>query len=184
MTSLPKQNISFILLIIFLIAGNIIKVSAQTSDTDKTISDGKLQWDYYTGQVDNNSNYWAMTYWGVYYKYKILPLHGDTVITDLQTWTVLKKNSWILPNRKINELLQHEQGHFDFAILSASEFKKVVFSTILLKNNCAQKIDSVFNATLNKYKQMEIQYDEETNHMLNKKQQMLWNKKFEEMLKQ
>ena len=95
----------------------------------------------------------------------------------------MEKNSWVLPNRKDNELLQHEQGHFDFAILSASEFKKIALSVTLLKSNYVRKIDSVFNATLNKYKQMEIQYDEETNHMLNKKQKMLWNKKFDEMLK-
>jgi Bacterial protein of unknown function (DUF922) len=184
MKSLPKQKLYYIFLMFFLIAGNTLKVSAQISDSDKIISDGKVLWDYYSGRVDDNSNYAAMTYWSVYYKSGIIPLHGDTVTADLQTWTVLKKNSWVLPDKKSNELLQHEQGHFDFAILSALEFKKIVFSTTLFKSNYAQKIDSVFKTTLNKYKQMEIQYDEETNHSLNKNGQMLWNKKFEEMLTQ
>jgi predicted secreted Zn-dependent protease len=97
--------------------------------------------------------------------------------------TVLKNDSWVLPDKKSSELLEHEQGHFDFAMLCSREFEKAVRSTTLLKINYPQKIDSIFKATLNKYKQMEIQYDTETNHMFDRSKQAEWNRALETMLK-
>ena len=75
-------------------------------------------------------------------------------------------------------VLEAEQGHFDFARLLTLEFKKAIRSTILLKTNYTSKIDSIFNAILASIREMEIQYDKETDHMLNAKKQKLWIKKY------
>jgi hypothetical protein len=184
MKSLLIKSVYVVLLIFIFVAVSILKVSAQTSDTaGKTIPDGKLEWKYYIGQIDSNSNYWANTSCGVNYKFRIVPSFTDTVKVVLHSWTVLKNDSWVLPDKKSSELLEHEQGHFDFSILCSLEFEKVVKSTTFLKNNYSQKIDSLFKVTLNKYKLMEIQYDTETNHMFNKNKQAEWNKTLETMLK-
>jgi hypothetical protein len=184
MKSLLDKRACFVLLLFIFVTVSALKVSAQTLDsTSKIIPDGKLEWKYYTGQIDSTSSYWANTSTGINYKFTIIPSFSDTVKVLLYSWTVLKNDSWVRPDKKSSELLEHEQGHFDFAILCSIEFKKVVKSTTFLKINYSQKIDSLFKVTLNKYKQMEIQYDIETNHMLNRSKQAEWNKTLETMLK-
>jgi hypothetical protein len=184
MTSLIDKRIYVSSFLFIFATVSLLKVSAQTLDTTgKTIPDGKLEWKYYTGQIDSNSSYWANTICGINYKFSIVPSFSDTVKVLLHSWTVLKNDSWVLPDKKSSELLEHEQGHFDFSILCSLEFEKVVKSTTFLIINYSQKIDSLFKATLNKYKLLEIQYDTETNHMLDRSKQAEWNKAIETMLK-
>ena len=184
MKSVVDKKIYVVLLLFIFVTVFALKVNAQTSDsTGKTIPDGKLEWKYYTGQIDPNSNYWANTNCGIHYKFSITLSFTDTVKILLHCWVVLKNDSWVLPDKKSNELLEHEQGHLDFAILCSREFEKAVKSATFLKINYSQKIDSLFKVTLNKYKVMEIQYDTETNHMLNRSKQAEWNKTLETMLK-
>ncbi|HLY72451.1 MAG TPA: hypothetical protein VKR53_22135 [Puia sp.] len=184
MKSIGDKVIYVVLSLCIFAALSTLKVSAQTLDsTGKTIPDGKLEWNYYTGQVDYNSRYWANTNCGINYKFSIIPTFNDTVKILLHSWIVLKNDSWVLPDKKSNELLEHEQGHLDFAILCSLEFEKVVKSSTFLKINYSQKIDSLFKVTLNKYKMLEVQYDTETNHMLDRNKQAEWNKTLETMLK-
>jgi predicted secreted Zn-dependent protease len=98
-------------------------------------------------------------------------------------WTALQENSWVMPDKKSKELLRHEQGHFDFGRLLALEFEKQADSTLLRINNCGHKLDSIFNSIFNNIKQMNAQYDKDTNHMLNRKEQKRRNKKIADMLK-
>jgi len=180
--SLIKQNLVFLHLF-FMPMIFTVAVQAQDTIPYKVITDGKLKWSDYTGEVDKYSTYWATTYWNVHYKYKIVQFHHDTVTIDLQVWPALQENSWALPDKETTELLQHEQGHYDFALLLTLEFKKEADSTTLLMNNYNRKLDSIFNATLNNIQQMEIQYDNETNHMWNRPAQKRWNDKIADMLK-
>ena len=181
LNTLIRQNLASLhLAFILLICG--ITIKAQDTIPYKIIIDGKLKWSDFTGVIDRNSNFWATTYWNVHYKYKIIQFHMDTVKIDLEVWPALKENSWVLPDKETTELLAHEQGHFDFARLLTLQFKKEAGSTVLLMNNYSRKLDSIFNADLDNIKQMEIQYDNETNHMWNRAAQKRWNKKISDML--
>jgi predicted secreted Zn-dependent protease len=92
--------------------------------------------------------------------------------------------SWVKPDKRSAELLKHEQGHYNLALLFASEFKRTVDSTTFFIHDHHEKIKALFAAFMEKYKAMQLQYDEETNHMLNRKKQKMWNEKIEELLKQ
>ena len=177
-----KQSINFLLLTASLMACVILNTNAQIVAADKIIPDGKIKWDDFTGPVEADSKYGATIYWRINYKYKVLSFRGDTAIIDLQVSPLFKGKSWVLPNKKTDELLAHEQGHFDLAIIGALKFKKIATSTILLKGNYAEKINLIFDSILTDIRQMELQYDEETNHMLNRSEQARWNKKINDML--
>jgi len=182
--SLLKQKITFFLLTFFILICCVLTKAQDTiTVSDKRIIGGKLKWSDYTGQVDKSSNYWANTLWNVHYKDTIIQTHGDTVKLDLQVWTALQENSWVLPEKESKELQHHEQGHFDFGRLLALEFEKQADSTVLHINNCRHKLDSIFNSILNNVRQMNVQYDKDTNHMWNRKEQKRWNKKIADMLK-
>lgn len=159
-----------------------VKAQAQMIIPDPIIADGKIQWDHFSGYPDNDSKFSAMIYWCMYYRWTTEHVNGDTVKTDLNTWMVVTKKSWVKQEQKSDELLRHEQGHFNIALLAEAEFKKTVHSTTLLESNCRATIDSIFETVMSKYGAMELLYDEETNHMLKRKKQMQWNKKLSEML--
>lgn len=170
------------LLLIFSIAFAITDTNAQSEYPDKTIENGKLRWEDFSGPVDPNSKYSAATRWLINYKYKILSFRGDTVNIDLQVFTFLRGNSWVIPDKKSNELLEHEQGHFNNALIHALKFKKEIMATILLKSNHYEKVSSIFKSIIKDANQMDLQYDEETNHSLNRSEQKKWNQKFNSML--
>ncbi|RYY19518.1 MAG: DUF922 domain-containing protein [Cytophagaceae bacterium] len=183
MKSALKHGEYILFLLCFIFFAKAKKCNAQATDVEKIIENNKLSWSDFSGQVNESSKYWATTNWRVTYKYKIVPLHKDTVVIDLSVTPVLKATSWVLPDRKSAELLVHEQGHFDFGLLVAAEFKKAIKSTVLLRSDYNQKVSFIFNSILSNVKQLEIQYDEETNHMKNKKEQLRWNVKISEMLR-
>src|SRR5580700_2740475 len=112
--SIVDKRIYLVLFIFIFLTDFALKAGAQSADTTgKTIPDGKLDWKYYTGQIDHNSGYWANTNCGINYKFSVMPSFKDTVKILLHVWTVLKNDSWVLPDKKSSELLEHEQGHLD-----------------------------------------------------------------------
>jgi hypothetical protein len=172
------------IIIIFLLGSFITHVAAQASTDDKIISGDTLKWEYFTGKPDSTSNFWATTNWGVYYKYTITSFHADTIKINLKVWHVLKGNSWILPEKESDQLLHHEQGHFNLAILCEDEFKKAIDTTTFLMTGYDQKINLIFNSVLNNIAEMEKQYDKETNHMYNLDEQKQWDEKIKKMIKE
>ncbi|WP_460913936.1 DUF922 domain-containing protein [Spirosoma areae] len=146
------------------------------------MANGKLSWEDFSGPVEADSKYSATTYWQVNYTYKVLSVHGDTVNLDWQVFTSLKGTSWVQPDKKTDELLQHEQGHFNIGQLCALRFNKVIKSTILLKSNYVEKINLIFKSILAEANQMDLQYDEETNHSRNRSEQKKWNQKINSLL--
>ncbi len=172
------------LVLIFVLTNCFVTdITAQSLQNGKTIPGDTLKWEYFTGKPDSNSNYWAETNWNVYYKYKIRSFHMDTVTVDLNIWHVLKENSWVLEDKETEQLLHHEQGHFNLAIACEAEFKKAVDTTILRIYNYKQKIDSVFNTVLKNITQLNAQYDKETNHMYNIEQQKQWDEKIHMLIR-
>ena len=182
MKSILKYGKYFPSIVCFILFCNVEKCGAQAIDADEIIENNKLRWSDFAGPIDETSKYWARTNWRVAYKYKAF-FRKDTVTVDLIATPVLKATSWVLPDKKSDELLVHEQGHFDFGLLVAAEFEKAIKSTVLLRSDYSQKISFIFNSIIGNVKQLEIQYDEETNHMKNKKEQLRWNTKISEMLK-
>jgi hypothetical protein len=172
-----------VLLLIVFISCFADKIYAQAPG-DKLIPNDKLKWEYYTGKPDSVSGYWSSTYWNVFYHYKIVSLHVDTVKVSLQLSHFLRADSWVLPDKESDELLHHEQGHFDLAIVFEIKFRQAIDTTTLLFANYDKKIDSVYHAVLDNIKDMNVQYDKETNHMWNKEEQNRWDDKIAAMMKE
>ena len=172
-----------ILLLILFIFCFVDKIYAQ-SPGDKLIPGDKLKWEYYTGKPDSASGYWSSTYWTVFYHYKIASIRADTVKINVQLSHFLRGDSWVLQNKESDELLHHEQGHFNLAIVFETKFKQAIDTTTLLFFNYDKKIDSLYNAVLSNIRDMNVQYDKETNHMWNKEEQKRWDDKIAAMMKE
>lgn len=144
-----------------------------------------LVWSDFTGNPDKSSPFYASTYWNVNYRYKGVTFIGDiAILKDFITELKLEPvKSWSKKEFQEPGLLQHEQGHFNFGRLCMLEFLQKVNETKFSRNAFRETIDSAFTSILNKYKDMELKYDEETDHFKNKRKQVEWNTFFIKELK-
>jgi hypothetical protein len=176
-----RRHKMLLLLPLLLLSGGLSRAYAQ-SGSEITVPNDTLTWALYSTRTETESEFWAGTFWHVYYRFKVVSIHVDTVKVDVETHHVLTKESWVLQGKESTELLRHEQLHFNTALLCELQFKKAIDSCTLLLPVYRQKIDSIFNFVLTRIVDLNRQYDKDTNHMRNRAQQALWDNRISEML--
>ena len=107
------------------------------------------------------------------YQYDNITTYGEQVsIGTFELTLELDPNrSWARTDKITDELLVHEQGHFNIGILCMREILSVVKKSSFTKSDYANEIQKLFNDILRKYNEMSVQYDSETEHFRNREQQ-------------
>lgn len=87
--------------------------------------------------------------------------------------------SWIDRSRitgadQLAEILKHEQGHYTIAYLEQQEVLRAIERT-RFSANYQNEAMNLFNRIDAKYKQLNQDYDEDTQHMVNRQQQHSWD---------
>jgi len=87
----------------------------------------------------------------------------------------------VTSNEMLVEILKHEQGHYIIAYMEQQELIRTVSKTVFYSDyqSAAQRI---FNTIDAKYKQLNQNYDDDTQHMLNRQQQQSWDAYFKKRL--
>lgn len=98
----------------------------------------------------------------------------NTVFSKTQSWTV---------NTSSDELLAHEQLHFDIAELYTRKMRKAL-QEYKFTNDFQNELDKVTDDVIAKRKAYQELYDEETNHSNNEEAQLEWNQKIKDELAQ
>lgn len=131
----------------------------------------QLIWDDFTGTVNDTSRYDAECFAEIRYNYKV---YSNSTF-EFEVFASFDKNSsWSRKEMQTRALLKHEQLHFNIAQLFAEKLKKEFEScsyTVVYNS----QILGLFNQTKLQYQAMQRQYDEETNHSLNKEKQKQWD---------
>lgn len=136
----------------------------------------QLNWDDFKGKPDHGSPFFAYTYWSVNYAYEAFTIRGDTVKWNVKIILDLTKDSWKKKENLSDSLLNHEQGHFDIGRICASETQRLVNTTVFLRtNNYKEQLQKLVVNTVEKYRKMNAQYDEETDHGKNRTAQLKWD---------
>jgi hypothetical protein len=169
-----------ILLIAAFVLVSLVSVSAQVNG--KEIRDRDIEWEDFTGEVDSSSKFDAWTYWVTTYSYPAPQFDGDVVRINLKVRLFLRNDSWVRPDKKADRLLNHERGHFRIGRICANEIEKTVNSTEFSRSNYRKEVDAIYWQIIEKCKQMNKQYDLDTNHYNNREQQASWDKKLTELL--
>jgi hypothetical protein len=94
--------------------------------------------------------------------------------------------SWINKKRvtsreMLNEILDHEQGHYMIAYMEQQELIRTVNKT-RFDANYQYEASNLFDRVHEKYKQLSLDYDDDTAHMLNHQQQHSWDAWFKKRL--
>jgi len=79
------------------------------------------------------------------------------------------------------EILKHEQGHYIIAYMEQQELLRIVGRTVF-RDDYQQAAQAIFDRVDAKYKQLNRDYDDDTQHMVNRTQQKTWNGYFEKQL--
>jgi hypothetical protein len=96
------------------------------------------------------------------------------------------EKSWLdrnkAPSREyLAEILKHEQGHYNMAYLEQQELLRTVSHTVFYADY--QKVaNNIFNRIDAKYQQLNRDYDDDTEHMINRPQQHSWDMYFKKAL--
>jgi hypothetical protein len=100
--------------------------------------------------------------------------------------TLNSNKSWldkrrVTSNEMLAEILKHEQGHYFIAYMEQQELIRAVSKTVFYSDyqSAAQRI---FNNIDAKYNQLNQNYDDDTQHMLNRQQQQSWDAYFKKRL--
>lgn len=156
--------------------------AAQPAQIGKEINDRDIEWADFTAPIDPSSRFDAWTDWRITYSYPAPVVRDGKVYVTVSTKLFLRYDSWVKPDKKSRRLLEHEQGHFRIGRLCAREIRRVINSTPFSLDNYPKEIDAIYWAVINKYVEINKQYDRETDHYNNVDGQARWNKKLSELL--
>ena len=149
----------------------------------KEINDRDVEWSDFTGPVDPSSRFSAWTDWRISYTYPAPTIRKEKVYVTVTTKLFLRYDSWVKPERRSQRLLEHEQGHFRIGRIRAREIVSTINSTAFSRENYRKEINDIYWATINKYIEINKEYDSETKHYNDLEGQARWNKKLAELLK-
>ena len=160
------------LIIVFLFSLVCLSTEAQDAAKKKWDIASSLQWSDFEGQIDQSSKFQANTHSGISYNWRSY-VDSTIKITFTTESFMDKSQSWTIPDKQTPQLLKHEQVHFDI-----SEFfsRKLLQEFNSYKYTIAYKteIDEIYQKIMQARKAMEDEYDNQTNHSINKIKQVIW----------
>ena len=138
----------------------------------------QLKWKNFKGKPDNKSAASALTAASLYFffteKNEAVDFKFIASFSTCHSW--VKKDA-------TKDLLKHEQTHFDIAEYHRRLMAKEMLSLGFSKKIDPNKLNPIAVRYNRLFKEMEDQYDKETNHSIIAKKQKSWSKKIKRKVK-
>lgn len=141
-------------------------------------ADGKLKWTDFSGPIPSSSKFDALTHSTI-----SLDFEGQNIILNFDIKSQFNPSKSWKKEGVDAYILKHEQGHFDITEYYARVLRKNLktykyksFATI------APDVQRMFNEASKAANEMQVKYDADTNHSINRKKQAKWNKKIQKLL--
>jgi len=112
---------------------------------------------------------------------------GSTVLLTCDVKLIFdREKSWInhtkvTSAKMIKDILDHEQGHYMIAYMEQQELLRTINKT-RFDTNYQIEASNIFDRIHEKYKQLSLDYDDDTGHMQNHEQQHSWDTYFKKRL--
>ena len=141
----------------------------------------RLSWKNFEGKVPPDAVPAATTASGVSYKYSANLLHYEVELDFEVSAFFYPRESWYKPEVCDDNILQHEQLHFDISELYARKMRFRLERTAF-SENVKQEIRDIYREILKELEDFQDQYDWETNFSRNSEAQQEWNARIAEAL--
>lgn len=172
-----KNTINFFFLSFLLFPAGIL-----TQDMNEELLDWsasrKLTWADYQARPDPDSDAAASTTTYLSIEYNI----SNTSFSFKIESRFSKTRSWGL--HKTDYILSHEQGHFDIAEIFARKLHKEMSEYTFNKKTYQKDLKKIYDTVTEEKTEMQNNYDRETNHSINKREQAEWLRKIKEMVEE
>lgn len=127
----------------------------------------------------NNRGVVAYTNCTINFRFQASNRDGEYILHFIVRLDLNSSRSWIDRSKiksqlVLAEILKHEQGHYNIAYMEQQEVLREVNRT-RFSANYQNEAMAIFNRIDAKYKQLNIDYDEDTEHSTNKQQQHSWD---------
>ncbi|POY35137.1 hypothetical protein C3K47_16270 [Solitalea longa] len=156
----------------------IVKPYSAGADTIYHSSDYQLKWNDFVASDNQQLPFAAMTNSGFGYKWATSFEGNTTIITVTMVTYFIKSKSWVKAKAKGTYELSHEQLHFDITKAQSLRFKEEL-SSLNLNEHYAQAIHQLYLKYFRELKNLQNQYDQETDHGLLKEEQRKWAQKLQ-----
>jgi len=180
-----KQRISFgwftvgVLTILSFVLSSYTQGTTETEEDTFTFSDKNLvDWNDYQPRVGVVSVYKALTYTGIKYK---LDTDDDQRVSLEITAYFDKSRSWVNKESMTEELLNHEQRHFDITAIYAEQLRNELKSFVgmniakFMDTGKSKKVKETFNRVYAEMEAKQRAYDTATGHSTNVESQVKWD---------
>lgn len=141
----------------------------------------RLSWKNFEGTVPLDAVPAATTASGISYKYSANLLHHEVELDFEVSAFFYPRESWYKPAVCDDNILQHEQLHFDISELYARKMRFKLQRTAF-SENVKQEIRDIYREILKELEDFQDKYDWETNFSRNREAQLEWNARIAEAL--
>ena len=131
----------------------------------------KLTWSDFKGNPDPNSSNAALTSSNINIEFG----YDEKGFQYSIKCRFDKDRSWV--RIKNNDVLIHEQGHFDIAEVYARKLNKLMKAYQFNAKTAGSDVNQLYENTMKQHRQTQIQYDQETDYSRNRPKQEEWLKK-------
>lgn len=134
----------------------------------------------------SSSAYIAYTNCWIHYDYDVRKSNGQYTINFYVKMAMNPTKSWmnkseVVSSGLLQEVLRHEQGHYNMAYLEQQELQQALNQTSY-GADYQRQITDIFEAIDQKYRNLNQAYEQESQHMLNRPLQQKWNVWFREQI--
>lgn len=137
----------------------------------------KLTWEDFKGPVDPESKNAALTSSSINIEFG----YDDNGLEYSIKCSFNKEKSWV--RIRNNEVLAHEQGHFDLAELHARKLFKAMKAYKFNARTVGKDVNNIYDSLMAEHHAAQNLYDQETDYSRNKVKQEEWQKKIADELK-
>jgi hypothetical protein len=133
-----------------------------------------IDWTDFRGIPDNRSPYDAQANSGLKYSYSYSVGNNNKINVQFDVNSFFNSQlSWSKSQKQTHILLDHEQLHFDISEVHARKLKKTL-SAFHFSKNVKKEAEKIFSKINGDRLQMQNNYDLESDHSKNDKQQAKW----------
>jgi len=179
-----KLFVSFVLLFALILCSSFQGSISDAGETINWQASSKLTWKDFKKSLPSGGIEAASTVCGIYISSNPNQVNDSTILVDVHAFfsrTLSAKTS----NRALlkNEVLQHEQGHFDLTEVYSRKLRKDLSETRYRSIPAFFKSAHIlYNKENTAFIAEQKEYDNETNHSINIAQQQKWTESIADML--
>lgn len=143
----------------------------------------KLTWDDFRGAPESGTDAAATTVSALSYQFQGY-MQGSELVYEYEVKALFfPEKSWVKPGLRDEELLLHEQLHFDITAWYAQKLKKA-FDTITPVTDPRQQIEEVYQQLRVEMDAVQKRYDRETDYSRKTPEQLLWQSRIRSYLRE